>query len=579
MLSTKAKVLLVLMLWQVTANAQDTISIGKTAPVNVHGGLGITYEGYGLNLKPAGSSFYNARNPWNQARLNFTPNFQFGEWLSVPLNINISLTPTNFAGPWAGIGKGPNKETFWQWVTNPMNSIGINPKYKWAELLLGTQYIKYSDLSTGDVGSFGAGVNLSPGIFRLKYFTGSSQRGINYLPPEVSGSYQRNHWMMQTGIEKEGDYRFLVNFVRGTDKIKSVTSPPITAQPQEGFTYSIVADKSFQNGWYVKSEYARSFFTADRYQPLDNLLDFHPFLVAHTSSTNDEATQVFAGRRSVNWDIGVGVKYMGAGFKSMSYPFMQVDYRDLTLNTRFNLFHDKTAVNSSIGKRTNNVSDVTILSNQLIINITTSTLFNEHFTMDVNYNNTGFQAGSSYTIYGVKNVSNDFTVAPTYTFSTAKITHLFSLSYNLSKYKELLLVAPFTVTDNITHNFVFTYIPTFLQKELRPDFGIVYFNNSSSGIKNRLLTFSSGLGMPLQKGKWQLKGQLQYTIGKMHFFTTNNNFIASLQSDCKLNNKLSWNIFLSSNFYKYGDELAPPVSLVAAHYLETNLRTGFQYQF
>ena len=51
-------------------------------------------------------------------------------------------------------------QTLAQFITNPMNSFGINPKYKWAELQLGTQYLNYSNLSTGDIGMFGIGFDL-----------------------------------------------------------------------------------------------------------------------------------------------------------------------------------------------------------------------------------------------------------------------------------------------------------------------------------------------------------------------------------------------------------------------------------
>ena len=41
---------------------------------------------------------------------------------------------------------------------------------------------------------------------------------------------------------------------------------------------------------------------------------------------------------------------------------------------------------------------------------------------------------------------------------------------------------------------------------------------------------------------------------------------------------LSWNTFLSTNYFKYGDELGS-IPLIGANYLESNLRTGLQYKF
>jgi hypothetical protein len=50
-----------------------------------------------------------------------------------------------------------------------MNNFAVNPKYKWAEIQLGTQYLNYSNLSTGDIGIFGAGFDLRPGKFELNF--------------------------------------------------------------------------------------------------------------------------------------------------------------------------------------------------------------------------------------------------------------------------------------------------------------------------------------------------------------------------------------------------------------------------
>ena len=97
-------------------------------------------------------------------------------------------------------------------------------------------------------------------------------------------------------------------------------------------------------------------------------------------------------------------------------------------------------------------------------------------------------------------------------------------------------------------------------------------------VKNTLVTISTGIAMPVAKKKVQLRGQLQYTIGKLNSYTGNNNLIASCNIDWKLNQKLVWNNFLSTNYFKYGNELGLP-ALNGANYLESIIRTGFQYKF
>lgn len=571
---------LVLCLFATTSFAQDVTDslINKVKDkakekLTISGTIGITYEGYGLDRNPSGWTGYQPRRPWNQVRFNFTPNFKFGKNFSLPFNFNFAAIPTNFAGPYAGI----KKQNFGQFITNPMNSFGLNPKYKWAELQLGTQYLKYSDLSTGDIGVFGAGFDLRPDILRLKFFTGVSQQGINYVlgPPSVTGAYKRRNWMAQIGAEKEDKYLFALNFAKGKDIASSVTTPPTTVRPQEGMVISLVSDLYMDKGFYFKAEGAQSTFTKDLATPLSPVLkSLKPFIEAHTSTLTDYAGQAAVGKKSQNFDIGVMVKYLGGGFQTIGYPFLQSDRLDYTLNTRINAWKNKMNIVASAGRRVNNVNNTALKANQFIGNLNWFTQFSDKFSLNVNYNNFGFQTTSGINPYGIKNVSNDLGVNPTFTFTGKKIIHLLSMSYNYSKYDERDVLTGLTTSNN-THTALLTYIPTYLEKDISPDFSILYFYNDVPGAKITLATISSALSMHAAKKKLKLRGQLQYTLGKLNSFNNNNNLIASCNIDLKLTSKLNWNTFLTTNYFKYGNEIIPN----GANYTETTCRTGFQYRF
>lgn len=554
------------------------VAAQTTSPFSISGNMGITYEGYGLSVKPTGSNIYTPRRPWNQVRFNIAPVFQFGKNFSLPFNFNFATKATNFAGPYAGIGK----QSFGQWLTNPMNNFSINPKYKWAELLIGTQYIKYSELSTGDIGIFGAGFNLHPGRFILNFFTGTSQLGINFLapppPPGITGAYKRNHYMFQIGTEMEGSHKAVFSFSKGKDIINSIASLPLLIKPQEGFNMSLAIDKYFKKGWFINLEAAHSYFTQDLTQALIPAGDrsFKPFITARISTTHDFAGQLNVGKKSRDFDISYATKYIGAGFQTTGFGYMQPDHWDNTLNTRFNAWKNKINVTASVGSRINNLSNTTLRASQFLGNLNWFTQFNDHFNLNVNYNNFGFQTASGLNPFGIKNVSNDLGISPTYTWTTATMTNILTLSYNYSKYDERDVFG--ITTSNNTHTVLLTYVPVYFTKEITPDFSILYFANTMPLLKNTFITLSSGLGMPVAKKKIQLRGQMQYTVGRLNSFTANNNFVASCNVDWKLNKKLSWNSFLSTNYFKYGDELGS-LALIGANYLESSIRTGLQYKF
>ncbi len=549
----------------------------KPLSFSVSGTMGISYEGYGLNRNPSGWTGYTPRRPWNQVRFNFMPNFEFGKNFSLPFNINLAALPTNFAGPYSGFIPGGPKQNFKQWLANPVNNIAVNPKYKWAELQLGTQYLRYSELSTGDIGVFGAGFDLRPRQFRIKFFTGTSQPGINYFagPPTITGAFKRSNWMFQVGKEKEDKYEVAFNFAKGKDVINSAAPPPLTIKPQEGFVISLVSNVFFKKGWYVKLEGAQSIFTKDLSTPSTALIkSFEPFIKAHTATERDYAGTGSIGKKGKNFDIGISSKYLGAGFQTVGYPYLQPDRLDYTLNTKWNTWKNKMNIVASLGQRVNNISNTTLKAKQFIGNLNWFTQFNTQWSLNVNYNNFGFQSASGINPYGIKNVSNDLGISPSYTWANSKMSNLLSLSYNYSKYDERDVMTGLTTSNN-THTALLTYVPSYFNKDLTPDFSAMYFYNNVPLAKTRLITISSGLNMPAAKKKLQLRGQLQYNLVKLNAFKSDNNLIASCNVDWKITKQFSWNTYLSTNYFKYGNSIVPN----GANYLESTCRTGFQYRF
>lgn len=381
--------------------------------------------------------------------------------------------------------------------------------------------------------------------------------------------------MFQFGKEREGKYLLAFNIAKGKDVPASAAPPPLTIRPQEGFVMSLQGELYLNKGWYVKAEGARSIFTSDLSTALDSSKQsFKPFINGHTSTVTDYAAQGSIGKKSKDLDISISTKYLGAGFQTTGYPYQQPDRLDYVINTRFNAWQHKINVVASLGDRVNNVSNTALRATQFIANFNGFVQFNSRWSLNMNYNNFGFESASGINPYGIKNVSNDLGVNPTVTWSNSKMSNLLSLSYNYSKYKERDVISGL-ITSNNTHTALLTYVPTFFTKEAAPDFSILYFYNDVPGAKMSLATFSSGLSMPAAKKKLRLHGQLQYTIGKLNSFSSNGNFIASCNVDVKLNKKLTWTNFMTTNYFKYGNEITPN----GANYLENNFRTGLQYRF
>ncbi|MCX6222533.1 MAG: hypothetical protein NTZ69_16300 [Bacteroidia bacterium] len=592
---TKIAVLLTLFLaFQASAQEKE-----KKKLFTLSGDMGIWYEGYGLDKTPGSPvpDFYKARRPWSLFRYTFNPIFNIGKW-EIPVNFNFSLSPglSGFSPGFGGFNSNLNnfivpgapKLSIWQFLTNPANNFGLRPKIGSTEFMLGTQYLKYSDLSTGDLGIFGYGVNLSPGKFRIKLFRGVSQSPVNYLAPTlippsdgIVGAYQRNQWMAQFGLEKEGKYFAGFNVVKSVDKTGSVTSPPIfPIVPQENMVVSFLANVTTDKGWKYFVELGQSFYTRDLNMPLSAspVEDFKPFISTHTSTGKDNAVTLGILKKGKDWEIGTKFNYYGAGYYTAGYPFMNNDRMEYLLNTRFNAWQKKMNIVASIGERFGNLSRVSgpDLTKQIIANVNVFTQFNDRFSMNASFNNFGFNSPG---LSGYKSVSNELSINPAYTWSNSTMSNLLSGTYTWSKYNETILNV---TTNNNTQTALILYVPTFFNKKISPDFSLMWFKNATLLINLTLLTATSGMSWKVSK-KFKVKGQLQYCLSTMTPFTANKNLLATGSFDWNILKKLTWQLAVTANLYHFGSELpgnslTPPYPGVPG-YLESTLRTGLQYKF
>ena len=107
------------------------------------------------------------------------------------------------------------------------------------------------------------------------------------------------NWMTQLGIEKEDNYRVLFNLARGEDRYATLMSPPPTIKPQEGAVISLILDKYFDKGWYIKTETAKSVFTQDHIQmPAFHNVSLRPVVYGRASTESDYAAEASIGKKS-----------------------------------------------------------------------------------------------------------------------------------------------------------------------------------------------------------------------------------------------------------------------------------------
>ncbi|MFI5133531.1 MAG: hypothetical protein ACHQEB_04300 [Chitinophagales bacterium] len=533
---------------------------------SVNGTVGIFQDWYSLQSSPKDSVL--PRRPSSLTRIQFAPAFNIGPF-SLPFNINITAKQTNVVTP-----QIPNQNIN-QFLQNPLNNISFNPSYKWAQLLLGTQLPRFSELTAGDLTAFGAGFKLTPGKYRITFFHGVSQRAIEPDTANfITGIYKQKLTAFQLGYGKEEETYINFNIVSAKDVTNSVSQRPAGINPKEGITTSFDGQKKFKEGWFIKGEAAGSVFNRNLLSVLPDSSSRKFLLFSTRDNFHPGYAGSFAvGKQTDKYNINVKAKYLDENFIPAAYPFALTDIFDYTLNTSFKAWKQKINFTGSIGQRFNNVSgNASSTSKQIIGNGNLNVQFNDNWSLNTSFSNYGFRNVTTNTQQKIDNISNDFSLSPTYTKQTEKIYHLVTATYNRSHFKDYDFITSISSTNNSTL-VLFLYSQTYLLIPLNAAGSISYFKNNSSFGDYTLGNISFEAGYRFAKNKLSSNIRFDYNSIQFTGYTSNTNLLTTLSLKYKVRKDLLWTIQGMINLFNYGTE-RPGVS-----YTEDILRTSLVYNF
>ena len=222
------------------------------SPVGVTGGITVTGDFYSMNSDPADS--VDPRRPSSQIRFIISPTLTVGP-LDLPFSMMFSTDQTNTTISY------PPKPGFLGYLKNPMNNFSISPKYKWAQLHLGTFVPRYSDFTSGNRQIFGGGVELIPGSWRFGFSYGSSETATEPDSVEaIEPVYSQRTFGFKLGYGDSDSSHIHFNFVKSTDDANSLDDS-VVIFPEENAVMSMDYRVDFTEEYYLKGELAASAFT------------------------------------------------------------------------------------------------------------------------------------------------------------------------------------------------------------------------------------------------------------------------------------------------------------------------------
>ena len=534
------------------------------------GNMGLYGDFYSMNSDTPGA--VASRRPSVMGRFVVNSTISYGKF-SLPISMMLS------AGQYSVIVPRLPEGNLIDYIKNPINRIGIAPKYKWAQLLLGTQVPQYSELSVGDLPMFGAGISLTPGKFRFAAFAGTSQLAIEEdTTKNIQGIYARNIYSAKIGFgEEESSHFYFISSIMKDDS-NSIKVKPINSLPQKGLLSSIDYQIKIDKQLKIKGEVAGSAFTRDIRSKTVSLsafpIDVPPEIFKiQESSRFDYATAFSIAKEGKIFNLKIGGKYIGDGFVPLGFPFMQTDRLEVSIDPGFNLLKNKIQFSGSIGTRYNNLSGARAATTTQTIGFVNLNLqFTERFSLATSFNNFSFRNSLRNDTFRIDMVTLSWSVSPTYVLTTANNMHVITVMYANNKFTDYNTISG-ALSNNDSRNASASYLLSKVKNPLSISTNLSYFDNNTSFGLLTTNAINLTLGYKFLNKKLITNYGITYSDNSVNSLAAGSQIVTLLGAKYTLKKKIDFSVNGSINLFKYGTD-RPAIS-----YRENLLRTSITYKF
>lgn len=314
-------------------SSQDLSNIGKQKnPLKVSGAVSATNIFYGASGAKA------RRDPYSYF-LSGSLNFDI-----YGLSIPVSATYSNQKGS----------------LTQPFNQYGLSPKYKWITAHLGYRTMTFSPYTLAGHIFLGAGVDLTPGKFRISALYGR----LNKATPEdtlITGAgtpmYHRMGYGLKVGTGKDGN-SIDVMFFKAKDELSSIPYIPEGILPAENLVIGVTGRKTLFKRVSIGLDYGNSAYTRDTRsvsERSNNLMTNTGLLTARSSTSYYQAYKTDITYTAEKYSLSVMYEHIDPGYTTMGTYFFNNDLENITLNATTRLFKDKLNLAGNVGTQRNNL--------------------------------------------------------------------------------------------------------------------------------------------------------------------------------------------------------------------------------
>ncbi len=485
------------------AQAQDVGSIAEQKAFDISGNFSISTNLYGTTREAP------VRAPFSYV-ISGAPTISiYG--ISIPLSLTYSNQQFSY--------------------TKPFQRYGASPYYKWVKVHLGHRNLNFSPYSMTGQTFLGAGVELTPGKFRLSAFYGTFENAFAqrdpFLPETLRGdTYKRRGYGMKAGFEGEriGFDISVLKIIDNAESANETLTDTLYINPQDNIVVSPSVRFTLFKKVAFQSTLAASVLTRNQLAPT-GLVD--EVLVKRFSgilNVNQSTKMALAGDASVklnldNFSIGVKYQRIDPLYESLGLFGISNDFENYTINTAVSLFKNVLRITASQGFQRNNLVDSRQLTSLRKIGAYSANMaLKNGLNINAQYSNFKSDQEAGYIELNdtlrLALINKRASISPSYSWKSNDIRHTISAFASTQNFADLNPrggVSLDNSSSNGSLNYRFSVKPTHLSMRIALNFSKF---ESNEKITNRL-GVSIGANKTLADNKFRINIGTSYKKSKV----------------------------------------------------------------
>lgn len=356
--------------------------------------------------------------------------------------------------------------------SNPFVRFGLSPSYRWVKLHLGHRVMQFSNYSLNGITFLGAGVEMTPGLFRFSGMYGTVKTPNYHLDSlafysHLIQDYRRSIYGINLGFGKERrhiDLHFLKakdDYIANTDTLINRT----IFAPAENLVLGARGKFAFLQGFQFEVNADLSTLTNNQLAREDSLQDkrsrdiqifVDPFMTTNNTTRANLAYDASLKYNHRFFNVGVVFKHIDPNYRSFGMHYIQDDVEDITLRIGLRVWKNKLVLNTVSGWQTSNLNSIRRnTSKKTILSANAMLAPHKNFALQGSFSN--FTMDQSP---GIAQLNDTFRLvrntaviqlSPQIKFGNTRWPHQLGLSYQQSELEDVSPVASAFGTGKVIH--------------------------------------------------------------------------------------------------------------------------------